>query len=63
MGRIERAFIIWALFCVLIDIAFCSTWLLRNGSFPHFWFWPFIQFLFSLQNFVALLLTGRDVQM
>ena len=64
MERVERAFIVWVLFCVLIYIAFCSTWLLRNGLvFPHFRFWPLIQVLFSLQNLVALLLTARDVQM
>jgi hypothetical protein len=64
MGRVERAFIVWVLFCVLVYMGFCLTWLLRNGSvFPHFRFWPLIQFLFSLQNLVALLLTARDVQM
>ena len=54
----------WVLFCVPIYVVFCSMWFVRNGSvFPHFRFWLLIQFLFSLQNLVALLLTARDVQM
>ena len=51
-------------FCVPIYVVFCVMWFVRNGSvFPHFRFWLLIQFLFSLQNLVALLLTARDVQM
>ena len=64
VGRVERAFIVWALFCLLVYLAVVAMWLWQNGLvFPHYHFWPLIQFLFSLQNFMALLVTARDVQM
>ena len=63
-GARERAFIVWVLFCVPIYVVFCLMWFVLNGSiFPHFRFWLLIQFLFSLQNLVAALLTAHDVQM
>ena len=35
MGRVERAFIVWLLFCLLVYMAVGVTWLWRNGSvFP-----------------------------